>query len=44
LRARRGVPLDRFDRRVAGVDVDSGRAVGITVILPLYGALDRYRL
>jgi hypothetical protein len=44
VRARLGQRLDRFNRRVAGIDVDSGRVVGITVILPLYGALDRYRL
>jgi len=44
VRARLGQRLDRFNRRVAGVDVNPGRVVGITVILPLYGALDRYRL
>jgi hypothetical protein len=43
VRVRLGQRLDRFNRRVAGVDVEPA-VVGITVILPLYGALDRYRL
>jgi hypothetical protein len=43
-RRRLGQRLDCFDQRIAGVDIDAGSAVGITVILPLYGALARYRL